>query len=72
MHRDSERLRMNPSKEDLELRRDFDGAEFGKTELFIFVWLPALFRASIGNKSCCWKGAKKKRVNEIQYIIFFF
>ena len=25
---------MNPSKEDLELRRDFDGDEFEKTELF--------------------------------------
>ena len=68
MQRDRERLRMNPSKEDLELGRDFDGAEFEKTELFISIWLSALFRASIGNKTCCCKGAKKKSVNKIQYI----
>ena len=47
MHRDREKLRMNPNKEDLELRRDFDGAYFEKIELFISVWLLALFRAGI-------------------------
>ena len=41
MHRDSERLRMNPSKEDLELRRDFDGAEFERLNfLFLFGFRP--------------------------------
>ena len=57
---------MNPSKEDLELRRDFEGADFEKTELFISVWLLALFRVGIGNKNMLpqWNKGKKK-VKEI-------
>ena len=46
MYKNRERLRKNPCKENLELRRDFDGAKFEKTELFISVWVLALFRAA--------------------------
>ena len=45
---------MNPCKENLELRRDFDGAKFEKTELFISVWVLALFRAAGSITELMW------------------
>ena len=63
---------MNPSKEGLELRRDFEGADFEKTELFISVWLLALFRVGIGNKNMLHNGTKeKKSKRNLIYIISF-